>query len=60
MTAGNEQLVDVLALLCVSAAWFIAGVCWAAYRALSWVESIRKWADDVAIAEQEIDAMGVE
>jgi hypothetical protein len=40
---------EVGAVLAVMGASFCAGVGWSAYRAVGWVERIRKWAHEVEV-----------
>lgn len=44
---------DVLAALLWSVVCFVAGVAWAAYRAVGWVDRMRAWAYSVEDRERE-------
>ena len=44
---------DIAVVMIWSATCFVAGVAYAAYRAVGWVERIRTWAETVHIEEKE-------
>lgn len=44
MIASAAGFADALAALLVMACCWVAGVAWAAYRAVGWVQRMRAWA----------------